>query len=154
MSEDLDKLDPSKATEFDVACYIIDSMGSVSSLKLQMLLFYCQAFSLVWDERELFATDFEAWPNGPMLNLLHKRQSGMFNADRGLLAGDPRALDDDAIDTVDQVLKVFGDRTSQWLGRLAREESPWRQAWDTTVGGEATRPVISKSSMLEFYATL
>lgn len=154
MSEGHDKLDPSKATEFDVACYIIESFGTLSSLKLQMLLFYCQAFSLVWDDRELFVADFEAWPNGPMLHALRKRQSGMFNADRDLLAGKPSVLDEDAIDTVDQVLKVFGDKTSQWLSRLAREASPWCQAWDARNDGEAKHQVISKSSMQAFYATV
>ena len=46
------------ATVFDVAKYILDKHGAMSAMKLQKLVFYSQAMSLVWDDLPLFDDDF------------------------------------------------------------------------------------------------
>ena len=48
------------ANIFDVARYILEVKGSMSTMKLQKLCYYCQAWSLVWDDSPLFDEDFEA----------------------------------------------------------------------------------------------
>ena len=35
-------------------------------MKLQKLVYYCQAWSLAWDDVPLFDEDFPAWANGPV----------------------------------------------------------------------------------------
>lgn len=154
MTEALETLEPSMATEFDVACYIIERMGEVSSMKLQMLLFYCQAMSLAWDGRQLFAADFEAWQNGPMLPSVYEKLKTRFRASAKVLAGDASVLDEDARDTVDQVLKVLGEGTAQTLSRFARSEHPWLHTWnyrDLSVPGY---PIIDKSVVREHYSKI
>ena len=42
------------ANVFDVAKYILEKQGDMSTMKLQKLCYYAQAWSLVWDDRELF----------------------------------------------------------------------------------------------------
>lgn len=37
------------ATARDVAQYIRDQIGELSTIKLQKLVYYCKAWSLVWD---------------------------------------------------------------------------------------------------------
>ena len=54
------------ATVFDVAKYILDRYGAMSAMKLQKLIFYCQAMSLVWDDVPLFENEFQAWVKGPV----------------------------------------------------------------------------------------
>ena len=39
-------------TVFDVANYILNKQGSMSAMKLQKLVYYSQAWSLVWDDEE------------------------------------------------------------------------------------------------------
>lgn len=51
---------------FDVAKYILEKSGSMSTMKLQKLCYYSQAWSLVWDDKSLFPEDFEAWANCPV----------------------------------------------------------------------------------------
>jgi hypothetical protein len=41
-------------TVFEVAAYIISKLGTISAMKLQKLVYYCQAWALVWDEKPLF----------------------------------------------------------------------------------------------------
>ena len=62
----------SPVSVFDVAAYILDKLGPISTIKLQKLVYYCQAWSLVWDEEPLFSERIEAWVNGPVVReLLH-----------------------------------------------------------------------------------
>lgn len=71
------------ANAFDVAKYILEKKEDISEVKLQKLVYYCQAWSLVWDENELFHEDFEAWANGLVVRELYNAHRGLFkvNAD-------------------------------------------------------------------------
>ena len=55
----------------DVAQYILDKQGGMTTWKLQKLVYYCQAWSLVWDDEPLFPDDIEAWANGPVVRKLY-----------------------------------------------------------------------------------
>lgn len=48
---------------FDVAQYIVNKQGEMRAMKLQKLVFYSQAWSLVWDGEELYVGRIEAWAN-------------------------------------------------------------------------------------------
>jgi uncharacterized phage-associated protein len=54
----------------DVAQYILEQQGQMTTWKLQKLVYYAQAWSLVWDERPLFDDRIEAWANGPVIRSL------------------------------------------------------------------------------------
>lgn len=55
---------------YDVAEFILRKFGSMTAMKLQKLVYYCQAWSLVWDEKPLFPERIEAWANGPVVREL------------------------------------------------------------------------------------
>ena len=59
------------ATVFDVAFYILDKLGDMSTMKLQKLCYYAQAWSLAWDGFPLFDEEFQAWANGPVCRELY-----------------------------------------------------------------------------------
>ncbi len=42
------------ATVFDVAKYILEKNSEMSTMKLQKLCYYAQAWSLVWDDSPIF----------------------------------------------------------------------------------------------------
>ena len=42
------------ATVFDVAAYILKQRGEITTMKLQKLVYYCQAWHLVWEDEPLF----------------------------------------------------------------------------------------------------
>ena len=72
------------ATVFDVAFYILDKLGDMSTMKLQKLCYYAQAWSLAWDGVPLFNEDFQAWANGPVCRELYEFHRGEFliNSDK------------------------------------------------------------------------
>ena len=64
------------ANIFSAAKYILEKQGTMSAMKLQKLCYYAQAWSLVWDDNELFPEDFEAWVNGPVCPVLYYNTKG------------------------------------------------------------------------------
>ncbi len=139
----------------DVAAYILKKRGSMTAMKLQKLVYYSQAWSLVWDEAPLFQEPVEAWANGPVVRRLFTSHRGQFRVDQ-MPGGNPDALDEDQRETVDAVLDYYGDRSSQWLSDLTHMESPWRAAREQ-VGlsdGDRGHVEISHAAMAEYYGGL
>lgn len=138
----------------DVASYILRACGEMTAMKLQKLVYYSQCWSLVWDERPLFDERIEAWANGPVCPALYERHRGLFLVDDGTITGHPDALDADARDTIDAVLKFYGDRSAQWLSDLTHSEAPWTDARDGLTPGERSNRVITQAAMAEYYGSL
>jgi uncharacterized phage-associated protein len=63
-------------TVFDVAKYIIEKQGSMSTMKLQKLVCYAQAWSLVWDDTPIFEQKIEAWVGSPIIKELYDAFNG------------------------------------------------------------------------------
>ncbi|WP_202560581.1 Panacea domain-containing protein [Alcanivorax sp. DP30] len=148
-------IEMSKLTEFDISAYILDKQGEMSAMKLQKLLYYSQAWSMVWDEITLFDADFEAWANGPVLPSIYEIHRGQFLVNKRMFPnGNAKKVKGDASDTVDQVLKVYGKKTAQWLSNLTHEETPWVNARGDLSPIARSNNVIDKGSMHEYYSGL
>ena len=49
------------ASVLDAAAYMLQRCGPMTTWKLQKLVYYAQAWSLVWDDDALFDEEIEAW---------------------------------------------------------------------------------------------
>jgi uncharacterized phage-associated protein len=136
----------------DVAAYVL-RRGPISAMKLQKLVYYSQAWSLVWDDRPLFREPIEAWANGPVVRELYDLHRGRFEL-REWPEGDADALDEDERATVDAVIGFYGARSAQWLSDLTHRELPWREARQGLADGERGARQISLATMMEYYSTL
>ena len=137
----------------DVASYILDKLGPITTWKLQKLAYYAQAWSLVWDEQALFPERIEAWANGPVVPALYRSHAGEFKI-ASLPGGDAGCLTPAERDTVDAVLAFYGDKTSQWLSDLTHGEEPWKLARVGLSPGERGNAEITLDSMLAYYSGL
>ncbi len=143
------------ATVFDVAKYVLEHTGKITTMKLQKLVYYCQAWSLVWDEVPLFEEDFQAWANGPVCPELFERHKGRFEVDVSLFSNIPDYnFSQDAIETMDSVLSFYKDKEPQWLSELTHKEAPWKEARQGIPNGASCSNVISKDSMQQYYGGL
>jgi uncharacterized phage-associated protein len=143
------------ATAFDVAAYILDKQGQMTAMKLQKLLYYAQAWSLVWDEKPLFPNLIQAWVNGPVVPAVYNHHRGRYFVSRGdFPTGCPDALDSGQRETVDAVLGHYGNRSSQWLIDLTHAEDPWKQARIGLAPGERGNSEITYASMADYYSGL
>lgn len=142
------------ATVYDLAEHILSKRGPMSAMKLQKLVYYSQAWSLVWDERPIFDEPIEAWANGPVVRALYEQHRGRFLLQPGTFSGSADALTADESDTVDVVLRYYGDKDPQWLSDLTHMELPWRQARDGVPDGERSESVIGHDVLAEYYGSL
>jgi len=136
----------------DVASYILEKLSKITSMKLQKLLYYCQAWSLVWDEKPLFEEKVEAWANGPIVREVFNKHRKEFFVNK--LPGDSSKLTDTQKDTINSVLKYYGDKSSQWLSDLTHKEDPWENAREGLAPGERGNNEITLASMMEYYSSL
>ena len=145
----------SQVSVFDVAAYIILQLKAMPVMKLQKLVYYAQAWSLVWDDNPLFNERIEAWANGPVVPVLYNLHRGSYSVGR-IRGGRSRNLNAEQRETVDAVLKFYGGKTSQWLSELTHMELPWRNARKRQglKDGERGNAVITHADMAEYYSSL
>lgn len=136
----------------DVADYILQAQGVMSAMKLQKLVYYAQAWHLVWEDKELFPEEIQAWANGPVVPELYKIHAGIFSLAPGFFKGDVSKIPLSSKDVIDRVLKFYGEHNSQWLSDLTHMEDPWKNAREGLTSGERGNNVISPASMSEYYS--
>lgn len=141
------------ASVHDIVAYILKKHGPITAMKLQKLLYYSQAWSLVWDERPLFTAKIEAWANGPVVPKVYALHRGQFEVSKWS-SGDASALSKSERETVDAVLEYYGGKSSQWLSDLTHAETPWRRARKGLRDGERGNAEITHAAMAEYYGGL
>lgn len=143
------------ATVKQLAKYILDRVGEMTTMKLEKLCYYCQAWSMAWDEVPLIEENFEAWANGPVCPELYHLHKGMFIISSNEITADySDAFDANQLETIDKVLDYYGDKEPYWLSELTHKEYPWAHAREGYAPGARCNRVISLDDMMEYYGGL
>lgn len=139
------------ASVHDVAAFILAEFGqrNVGKMQLQKLVYYAQAWSLVWDERPLFSEPIEAWEKGPVVGELWERSGPSPSIER--IGGDASKLSEAQRATICAVLDFYGRRSGSWLSALTHREPPWVEARACARGTQ--EPVITQDAMRTFFAS-
>lgn len=144
-----------KVNEIELAKYIINKLADknqkVNHLKLQKLLYYIQAWHLVYMDEPLFDSEFEAWLHGPVVRKVwdyYKSKSIMLD-DLPREAEVNIELTEEQKEIINDVLEEYGDKSGYYLECLTHSELPWKEARKK---GENT--IISKDKMKEYYRSL
>ncbi len=144
------------ASVFDVVKYILSKKSKITVMKLQKLVYYCQAWSIAWGV-PLYKENIEAWANGPVVRELYESHKGMYEIKRDSSVaklGHASRLDEEQKKTIDAVIKYYGDKSPQWLSDLTHKEDPWRKAREGLLDGERGNQIISLASLEEYYSSL
>lgn len=141
------------ANVLDVASYILEQRGEMTTWKLQKLIYYAQAWSLVWDDDVLFEEEITAWANGPVVRALYEAHKGQFKV-TDIPGGDFRNLSANQKDTIGSVLDFYGPKSAQWLSDLTHMEEPWQRARVGLADGERGGKIIPKQHLAEYYGSL
>lgn len=141
---------------FDVAKYILKKLGEpCSTMKLHKLLYYCQAWNLVWEEKPLFTQPIEAWANGPVVRQLFNFHRGLFQLNYyDLTVGNEVALSSKQKENIDEVLGFYGKKSAQWLIDQTHIERPWQEARKGLAPNERGDVIITLEAMQDFYSSL
>ncbi len=142
---------------FIVADYFIaknnrDKKG-LSNKKLQKLLYYSQAWSLVNYKKKLFDDKIEAWVHGPAIKkvYLKYRQFGYSDILAQIDENEFKTLTQEETELLDAVWDVYGKYDANYLEMLTHAESPWQEARRDVEKYESSSNEISPRLMQIFY---
>jgi len=141
------------ADVFDVAKCVLEKQGPMTTMKLQKLIYYSQAWSLVWDEKPLFAEEIQAWASGPVVRDLYNHHRGAYLIP-GIQKGNVDNLTKEQRETIDAILEAYGDKPAQWLADLTHMEKPWNEAREGFDPGDNCENEITQASLAEYYSSL
>ena len=143
------------ASVFNVAAFVTNKCGDITTMKLQKLVYYCQAWSLAWDGAPLFDEEFQAWANGPVCPELFAMHRGLFVVSPNMFKEySDYPFTDDQIETMEVVINDLADKTPQWLSELTHSERPWKDARKGCTLGDSCENIITKDSMQDYYSGL
>ena len=123
---------------------------SLTHLKLQKLVYYAQAWSLVVFNRPLFDEEIEAWTHGPVVPSLFHKFKG-FGWDALEPVEECVKLDDASEGLLQEILELYGQRSAKYLERLTHLEDPWKMARGNISIEQKSNAIITKQSMTTYY---
>lgn len=152
--EPLTYLVSSGASIFDVAEHILSKSGGISTMMLEILTYYCQAWSLGWFHTPLFPQQFHAWERGPVCRNLFECHKGCYVVSQGDITAEKHELSDSEKRLIDNVLSIYGDKDPEWLSELTRSERPWKETRGDLPDGVQSSRVIETSLIEEYYSSI
>lgn len=144
----------SSADVLDVAAYFLkEQQGRMTTMKLQKLCYYAQAWSLVWDDEPLFRSEINAWANGPVCPDLFAAHRGKFWIADGDLpaAANPSRLTLKQRETCEAIQHNYGRFSGTQLSALTHQEAPWLEARASVLEGDVSKVPITHTAMRKFY---
>jgi uncharacterized phage-associated protein len=125
----------------------------ITNKKLQKLVYYAQAWSLVINKKRLFLDRIEAWVHGPAVRALYSKYKEFgyspikqeVNEDivSIFLPKDKKLLDN--------VWKAYGKLDSEYLEMLTHSEKPWQEAREGLQSDESSSKEISLETIGAYY---
>lgn len=134
-------------------CRVDREVGdTISNLKLQKLVYYAQAWSLVFRNKPFYYQDIEAWVSGPVVR-------DVWNEYKDYQYGDippPDDLDvefeEDEIEVLEEVWDVYGELSAKHLRDLTHSETPWINARKGLEPAEKSANKIDMEEMKSYYS--
>lgn len=125
----------------DVAAYVLQKQGRMTTMKVQKLVYYAQAWSLAWGEGPLFLDEISAWDQGPVVRSLwesHRGQRWISSTADGVADH----LTPQQRESIDMVLSFYGSMSPDELSDRTHRELPWKNARDSLSGDAITNDQI------------
>lgn len=127
----------------------------LSNKKLQKLLYYSQAWHLVFsDSKPLFDEQIQAWVHGPAIPRVYG-QFKQFVMDDIIKDVDENELGNHLSkaerDLLEAIWDVYGGLDAAYLEALTHSEEPWQKARRNLQSFEASTAEIMRSDMKEYY---
>lgn len=142
----------------DVAQYFLDivdreSGDTITHLKLQKLVYYVQAWSLVFRNDRFYDEPIQAWPHGPVVRSVWDKykQYGFHEIPQ---SSEDISVEFDAneLEVLEEVWNAYGDFGAKYLEKLTHSELPWIKARAGLDPAEKSNNEISLEEMKNFYS--
>jgi len=140
----------------DVAKYFLcrvdrDAGDTISALKLQKLVYYAQAWSLVLRNKPLFREDLQAWPHGPVVYEVWDYYKAYKHTDIPAPKQCKLNFSDTEQEVLEEVWNAYGELSARQLEKLTHSEEPWIEARKGLDPSAKSQEVISHETMKSYY---
>lgn len=145
----------------DVSDYVIvktsEAGASMNLLKLQKLLYYCEAWNLAFHNEPLTGELFQAWVHGPVNRTIYDRykDSKVLYSDVAISDISPtfcaESLSDMERAHIDSVLEAYGKFSGTELEQMTHREFPWVQTRGNRRSSERCEETIDPNLMGTYY---
>jgi uncharacterized phage-associated protein len=132
----------------DIAEYILQRCGPMTTMKLQKLVYYSQAWSLALRGSAVFEERVQAWAHGPVVWELFQAHRGQFVVSS--VQGQAHRVDVHTRAMVDRVVAAYGSWTADQLSERTHQELPWVQARRLPSARRGS-PEITWAAMQDYY---
>lgn len=146
-----------KVSALSVAEYFLNKSNAedkpLTNKKLQKLVYYAQAWSMVLRNQRLFDDKVEAWVHGPAIKSVYDNYKGYGfstikkSPDEKVIEAIPAEIKK----LLDSIWSVYGKFDADYLEMLTHSEAPWQQAREGLQTSENSENEITVESMKDFY---
>jgi uncharacterized phage-associated protein len=129
----------------------------VNLLKLQKLLYYCEAWSQAFYGQAFTGELFQAWVHGPVNRTVYDRYKDSKVLYSDVTVSDvrpdfvPEILSEGERSHVDSVLEAYGKFSGTELEQMTHREAPWVQARGNCRSSERCEDAIDPKLMGTYY---
>lgn len=135
----------------DVATAIVERSTRLTTMQLQKLTYYVQAWHVTIYGEPVFGAEFQAWKDGPVAPELHDRYRGMKWVG-STTYGDSSKLTPRVNSVIDLVIAHYGLLDGDQLSLITHAETPWQATRGDTHPAERSQATITLDSMRQYYA--
>lgn len=132
-----------------------DAGDIISPLKLQKLLYYCQAWHYTIFDEILFDENIQAWSHGPVVvSQYHRFKDLMMNEViniKDLNIKVPK-FPERTENLLKEVMSIYGEHSAYYLEQLTHKERPWKETRGNLEPYAASNKVIPLELMKEYYS--
>lgn len=146
-----------KYTVYDVADWFL-SQKTMTPKKLQKMCYYAYSWHLALSNEaaedlsnKLFDERFEAWVHGPVCPELYAKYRDYGYEAIDVVKSRDFCFDEDTLDTLNQVLEVYGRYNGNELESITHQEKPWIEARGDARPLDRCNNVLKDSTIFEYY---
>lgn len=147
-----------KMSALGVAEYFIDKANKdgklITNKKLQKLVYYAQAWSVVLNNKPLFSDKIEAWVHGPAIKSLYVKYKdfGFNPIKKDISPLKMKAINSKTKELLDNIWSVYGKLDAGYLELLTHSEKPWQDARAGLESHTSSDTEITIASMKSYYS--
>lgn len=155
--EQYERLIELKNSKIDqIANYIITTLGEVTPLALEKLLFFSNGVNYALNGNQLIYDECQAWQHGPVYPHVYTKYKkyGYKPIDNGIKSNHGCMLSmisDSEIKAIDMVIHTFGVYSPKTLEMISHTQAPWVEKRIACNDNEAGHKVINEASIKDFY---
>jgi|ERR1700753_2498712 len=137
----------------DLAEYILEKKGIMTTMQLHKLIYFIQAWHLVFEGCQLFDEEIHAWGKGPVVPFLYSLHKDRISLSCGFLNGNSNNIPNDSMFAIEYAIDSF-EANDEREKNFTNIRDPWEKARIGLSEKDRGHSIITNQSMYEYYKSI